>query len=457
MSFEYPQEISNDYEKLLEAEKGHDVIIYAGENENLREIYAHSLILCARSQYFFAALYNDWVEKKDGIYIFKKPNISPQLFEIILRFIYCGKVDLTNLQGSETLKLLIAVDEFNIQTLVTCVQKHLISDREFLQENFMEVLQMVYCNELFTDLLNYCLEEIDMIFNSDKFITLEAHLLEFILKRDDLNLDEIEIWDGLIKWGLAQEQELDKDVSKWNKDDINIFKEILHKFIPLIRFHGISSKDYLDKVMPYKAVLSKELQDDVLKFYLVPKHKPTYNLLPRRFIDSTLVNREHIELFTNWIDKKGNDTKYKKAFYKFNLLYRASRDGNTATEFHTKCDNKGATIAIVKIKNSEQIVGGYNPLHWDLSYRYKSTNESFIFSFTNKNDLQTAKMVYSSGDQHSIYCGPIHGPSFGSGLYVNYNNNPNVWCSTHTSCYSSINLPKSMSVDNYEVFQVIRK
>ena len=85
MSFEYPQEISNDYEKLLETEKEYDVIIYVGENENLKEIRAHSLILCTRSQYFYAAFNNDWVEKKDGIFIFKKPNISPELFKVILR------------------------------------------------------------------------------------------------------------------------------------------------------------------------------------------------------------------------------------------------------------------------------------------------------------------------------------------------------------------------------------
>ena len=85
MSFEYFQEISNDYEKLLETEKEYDVIIYAGENENLKEIRAHSLILCTRSQYFNAAFYNDWVEKKNGKFIFKKPNISPQVFKIILR------------------------------------------------------------------------------------------------------------------------------------------------------------------------------------------------------------------------------------------------------------------------------------------------------------------------------------------------------------------------------------
>jgi len=86
MTFEYSQEITNDYEKLLEIDKGYDVIIYAGEDENAREIHAHSLILCARSQYFCAALSNEWANKKDGKFTLKKPNISPQLFKIILRY-----------------------------------------------------------------------------------------------------------------------------------------------------------------------------------------------------------------------------------------------------------------------------------------------------------------------------------------------------------------------------------
>ena len=48
MTFECPQEVINDYEKLLENDEGYDVIIYAGENENVKEIYAHSNILRTR-------------------------------------------------------------------------------------------------------------------------------------------------------------------------------------------------------------------------------------------------------------------------------------------------------------------------------------------------------------------------------------------------------------------------
>ena len=71
---------------------------------------------------------------------------------------------MTNLQGPEILELLMAVDELNIQTLVSCAQKHLINNnKEFLQQNLIEILQTVCQNELFTDLLSYYLENIKYI------------------------------------------------------------------------------------------------------------------------------------------------------------------------------------------------------------------------------------------------------------------------------------------------------
>ena len=86
MSSKFLAELSNDYEKLFEKEIGYDVIIYAGEEPNVKEIHAHSNILCIRSQYFDTAFSNEWAEKKDGKFIFRKPNISPNLFNIILRY-----------------------------------------------------------------------------------------------------------------------------------------------------------------------------------------------------------------------------------------------------------------------------------------------------------------------------------------------------------------------------------
>src|SRR5436190_1448986 len=85
MSSKFWAELSSDYEKLYEQEIGYDVIIYAGDEQNVKEIHAHSNILSIRSQYFRTAFSNEWAEKKDGKFIFRKPNIPPHLFNIILR------------------------------------------------------------------------------------------------------------------------------------------------------------------------------------------------------------------------------------------------------------------------------------------------------------------------------------------------------------------------------------
>ncbi|GBB85425.1 hypothetical protein RclHR1_11970001 [Rhizophagus clarus] len=468
MSFEYSQEVINDYEKLFETDERYDVIIYAGENENVKEIHALSNILCIRSQYFLALLSNELTKKKDGKFILNFPNISPQLFKIILRFIYYGKVDLEKLQGSDVLKLLIIVEEFKLQTLVLCIQEYLIKHQhKFLQQNPIEIFETVYQHEALTDLLNRCLEKIcaepDMLFKSNKFINLKAPLLELLLKRDDLSLDEIDIWDRLIKWCCSQHPSIQQDVKKWNKEETVIMERTIHRFIPLIRFYHIPSVDFMSKVYPFKKVIPEDLIDNILTFHMVQDKQlnlDTRSLRkPKCDYDSIIINNKHFATFSSWIERK-NQFHYneKNIPYNFNLLYRASRDGNTTAAFHAKCDNKGATIIVVKVANSEQIVGGYNPFFWDTSNTYKSTYDSFLFSFINKNSHQSAKVGYSNGDQQSIGCFSYNGAQFGAGcdLYLNHW----IWyCNKNDiSSYPDIGIPEYVfKADEYEVFQVVKK
>jgi hypothetical protein len=366
---------------------------------------------------------------------------------------------------------MFASDELMLKKLTKLIEDFIIKNQQkFLQNDPVGILQIIHYRESLSDLQEVCLDKIcfepEILFNSDKFNQLSAPLLEIVLKRDDLYLKEIEIWENLIKWGLAHEQVLNQDVSKWNQDDINIFKRILFKFIPLIRFYDISTEDYFNKVKPYEDIFSKELRDDILKFYMIPGYKPIYTPRhPKYNFDSIIINQQHTILFANWIDQKGkNSSRYIKTIpYKFNLLYRASRDGNTAAAFHANCDRKGATIVVARINNSRQIVGGYNPLEWDsFDYNavgsYKSTNDSFIFKFTNLDDCQSAMVVYSKGDQYSIQrvsrCGPAFG--YGCDLVLNFVSDSNTWhCSP--SSYPSLFLPTSINVDDYEVFQVTKK
>ncbi|GBB93271.1 hypothetical protein RclHR1_02140024 [Rhizophagus clarus] len=469
MSFDYSQELVNDYERLLEVGENYDVIIYAGKGENMEKIHAHSLILCARSQYFHTALINQWASKEDGKFILKNSNISPRILKTILRFIYCGRVDLMNLQGLELLEFLIVANEFSIQVLVSCIQEYLIDHQhELLQQNPIEILEIVYQlihHDTFKSLCEFFLETFcenpKMLFKFDNLIRLRAPLLELLLKRDDLLLDEIEIWDNLIKWSFAQHPSIQQDVKKLNKEEIAIMKSTLQNFIPLIRFNNISSKDFYFKLYPFKVILTDDLAENILEFHMVPNKKLNNVIQPprRSKYDTHIVKSEHFSIFSSWIDKK-NDFYYKyynqkDLPYHFNLIYRASRDGNKTKVFHKKCDNKGATIVIVKVKGSEQIFGGYNPIDWESNGSSTMVKDSFLFSFADRNKVKTAKIGYESS--MSFY--PGYGPMFGYHLY--YQNYHNTWVVNNNFLgnYLNIKVPLAGYVysEDFEVFQVVKK
>ncbi|CAG8583393.1 11432_t:CDS:2, partial [Racocetra fulgida] len=46
------------------------------------------------------------------------------------------------------------------------------------------------------------------------------------------------------------------------------------------------------------------------------------------------------------------------------LLFRGSRDGYFAKTFHTQCDGQGATVVVVRVSKSDELIGGYNPIGW---------------------------------------------------------------------------------------------
>ncbi|RIA82175.1 hypothetical protein C1645_835790 [Glomus cerebriforme] len=214
-----------------------------------------------------------------------------------------------------------------------------------------------------------------LIKNYDDFIIKNIlEIVELIYQKKFLN----ELWDFSI-------QEICY-INKWNKNDFTVMERQLNRFIPLIRFYYISSEDSLLKIYPFKELLSNDLVNNIFGYHTVPNNKLNINMQPPRSL-------------------KCKDILH---YDKIGLLYRASRDGNTVAAFHEICINKkGATIVVINIKNSDQIIGGYNPLEWNSSNNNENneaTKDSFIFSFTNKNVLQSAKVGYSNGNQYSIIC-----------------------------------------------------
>ena len=94
---------------------------------------------------------------------------------------------------------------------------------------------------------------------------------------------------------------------------------------------------------------------------------------------------------------------------KWNLLYRVTRDGFDAADFHVKCDGKSKTLVIVKAA-SGNVFGGYTECTWDQSGKSKKGDRDYIFSYRNKlnKKLKIRKFIYDS-----IFCSTKYGPVFG--------------------------------------------
>jgi hypothetical protein len=84
MSTNFYKEIIDNYKELYETKEGYDAKIYAGEKSNIKEFHVHSFILKTQSK-FFKTSFTEVVQKKDGYFILNS-NISPKIFDILLRY-----------------------------------------------------------------------------------------------------------------------------------------------------------------------------------------------------------------------------------------------------------------------------------------------------------------------------------------------------------------------------------
>ena len=114
---------------------------------------------------------------------------------------------------SDIIKILIAANELNLQELVDYLQTFLIEDKaNWIEQNFVLVYQTIFEDNSFLELQKYCTDlmskEPDKIFDSPKFSSIPEKLLISLIQNDNLQASEIQVWEYMLKWGLAQNPEL---------------------------------------------------------------------------------------------------------------------------------------------------------------------------------------------------------------------------------------------------------
>ncbi len=381
-----------------------------------------------------------------------------------------------NGQGtSDVLKVLIAADELLLQELIDYLQKYLIeNESQWMEQQFDFIHRTSFQITSLTEIQQFCTNLMakspEKIFKSLDFTSIPEKSLVQLIKRDDLQMKEIEVWEHVLKWGLAQNSTLLADPNTWSDNDFKTIDNTLQHCLPFIRFFCLSSKEFLQKVHPYKKLLKHQFYEELLNSHLDPDSEPTNNIsLPRNIkIDSEIINNLIIVSYiSKWIDKKviigNNFANIRELYlpYKFELLLRGSRDGFTPNKFHTLCNDKPNTVTFIKVKGTEEILGGYNPLIWKSS-GWGETKDSFIFSFKNGNNIFKDAIISNVEDtSRAINYYHSFGPCFGD---VDLRICSNEYTDYHKNFCKKVHYEKEIRdtndkflIEDYEVYQIIRK
>lgn len=158
-------------------------------------------------------------------------------------------------------------------------------------------------------------------------------------------------------------------------------------------------------------------------------------------IDSKILENknQYKTILIEWLKKPNENNNIVKNIRNIILLYRGSRDGFRAKNFHEKCNYKGETLTIIQSKEG-YIFGGYTEINWDNTSwnkifgiqnnsRREGRGNEFVFTLKNPYNIPPCKFnMKREWLGHSICCEVKRGPIFGcndirieDNCNVNYN------------------------------------
>jgi len=183
--------------------------------------------------------------------------------------------------------LLDVACRFELDNLVIAVGDYLASHRkDWIQQNIFAIHKYALSSSSLNRLSNYCndvmLASPEIIFESDNLANLPKETMIALLKHDELNMDEIDIWTSVIQWATNQVPGLENEPHSWSSEDVIKVREIISDSIQHIRFFNISTEDFQEKIVPYDELLTKELRRDIVSYYMNKNYKPKSIVLPPR-------------------------------------------------------------------------------------------------------------------------------------------------------------------------------
>jgi hypothetical protein len=102
---------------------------------------------------------------------------------------------------------------------------------------------------------------------------------------------------------------------------------------------------------------------------------------------------------------------------RFTLLWRGSRDGFGAGDFHIRCDGHPNTLTVI-LDTKGNIFGGFTPVEWESRRKapYGKADpslKSFLFTLKNPHNVPARRFALKAEKRdEAIFCISNHGPHF---------------------------------------------
>ncbi|GBB83233.1 hypothetical protein RclHR1_00100037 [Rhizophagus clarus] len=332
--------LSQNLLEILDDDEYYDITIEVGKDSCVEIFHAHMVILNYRSPYLRKILSTN-KKKNDGTLThIRLTNISPEVFKIILKYIYGGNLSLEEYDTSVIIKILVVASELSLEELITYLQSFLLkSKRKWLEQNFSLIYQTSFENDSFLDLQNFCANFIsqysEKIFSSPDFTSISEKILISLIQNDNLKMNEVTLWEHVLEWGIAQNPGLLSDPSSYSKDDFNTLKNTLQQCIPFIRFSNLTSREFLNNVFPFREILPNELYIDLLKLFLNSNYNPN---------DEKKEPKKEKEVKSKVDVKEEKPTLKSKNKIKRDLLFPSSFDLNQWKKVYCSNDTRPTAI-----------------------------------------------------------------------------------------------------------------
>jgi hypothetical protein len=161
-------------------------------------------------------------------------------------------------------------------------------------------------------------------------------------------------------------------------------------------------------------------------------------------IDSQIpLSLQQYDQILSWLPESSGGRQVKLA-----LLYRASRDGWQVQDFHSRCDNKGATVTVIRCTGGF-VFGGYADVSWNSSGQWTPSSQAFLFSLHSPNGVGPVKLPPVQNHQCAMHCNASYGPTFGVGHDLHVATCANGNTSSYTNLGSTYQLPPGQSATTF--------